>query len=84
MSSKNNQGNNFNSADSEDEGWKFIPDKVVYESWGTLHDFMRSYGLKPTPEGFEEAREILNAFKKADYEEAKRNSTNNYQNNTMY
>ena len=76
MSSKNYQGSDSNSAGGEDEGWRSIPDKAIYESWGGKINFMLSYGLKPTPEGFEDAREILNAFKKADYEEAKQNSAN--------
>jgi hypothetical protein len=79
-----NQVSDSNSADGEDEGWRSISDKAIYESWGTLHDFMHSYGLKPTPDGYEEARQILDAFKKADYEEAKRNSSNNYRNNHIY
>lgn len=27
--------------------------------WGGMVGFMTSYGLKPTPEGFEEAQEII-------------------------
>jgi hypothetical protein len=70
MSGKNN-GNNSN---NEEEGWKSIPDSAITKSWGGMMSFMGSYMLKPTPEGFEEAREILDAFKKADYEDMQRDS----------
>ena len=74
MSSKNNQGSNSKSG--KDDGWKSIPDKAIYESSGSQHDFMRSYGMKPTPDGYKEARQYMDAFKKADYQEAKQNSAN--------
>lgn len=34
--------------------------------WGGMVGFMTSYGLKPTPEGFEEAQELIAQFKAHD------------------
>ncbi|KAF9560167.1 hypothetical protein EC968_006275 [Mortierella alpina] len=58
MSNTGNQGHG-----KADEGWRSIPDREIYDSWGSKTNFMSSYGMKPTPEGFEQAREHLDAFK---------------------
>ena len=52
-----------------EEGWRSIPDQEIWESWGSKTNFMASYGLKPTPEGFAEARAILDSFKQKDWED---------------
>jgi hypothetical protein len=36
--------------------------------WGGMVGFMTSYGIKPTPEGFEEAQELISQFKAHDAE----------------
>ncbi|KAF9964523.1 hypothetical protein BGZ70_006339 [Mortierella alpina] len=72
MSGRNN-GNQGEGA--ADEGWRSIPDREIWESWGSKTNFMMSYGLKPTPEGFADARALLDSFKQNDWadrqEEAK-------------
>ena len=39
---------------------------MTKEGWGDQHNFMHSYGLKPTPDGYEEANRIADAFMEAD------------------
>ncbi|KAF9962284.1 hypothetical protein BGZ72_008419 [Mortierella alpina] len=60
--SNNNQGQG-----KEDEGWRSIPDREIWDSWGSQTNFMLSYGLRPTPDGFAEARALLDAFKQNDW-----------------
>ena len=36
--------------------------------WGGMMNFMASYGIKPTPEGFEEAQELIAQFMAHDAE----------------
>ncbi|KAG0050864.1 hypothetical protein BGZ83_004338 [Gryganskiella cystojenkinii] len=59
--------NNNGGGGSHGQDWQSIPDSKIYESWGGKMQFMHSYGLKPTPEGFEEARAITDAFKQDDW-----------------
>ncbi len=62
--------NNRNQGQSQgNEGWRSIPDREIWESWGSQTNFMRSYGLQLTPEGFAEARALLDAFKQQDWED---------------
>lgn len=67
MSSKNNT--NEQASNGSNKGWESISTSSITSSFGGMHGFMGSYGLKPTPDGYDEAREIINAFKQADYEE---------------
>ncbi|KAJ3050422.1 hypothetical protein HK097_008618 [Rhizophlyctis rosea] len=45
------------------EDWQSIPNSYIDKSYGGTHQFMGSYGLKPTPDGYQEAKEIRDAFK---------------------
>ncbi|KAK2784718.1 hypothetical protein FQN53_008274 [Emmonsiellopsis sp. PD_33] len=40
--------------------------KMAKDGWGDRGTFLKSYGLKMTPEGFEEGKRILDAFREAD------------------
>jgi hypothetical protein len=60
--SSNNQNQRWSSPEE-------IPDSAITSSYGGMHNFMLSYGLKIwNPEDVEEAKAIINAFKQADYE----------------
>ncbi|KAG0050865.1 hypothetical protein BGZ83_004339 [Gryganskiella cystojenkinii] len=50
-------------------GWRSIPDAQIWASWGSKAQFMRSYGLRMDPDGFEEARSILDSLKQNDWNE---------------
>lgn len=49
----------------------------IVEPYGGMHGFMSSYGIKHTQEGYEEAKEIINAFKQADVEQSNQSSSGN-------
>ena len=38
----------------------------IYQEFGGQHQFMASYGLKPDPDGYEEARQIAEAMIESD------------------
>ncbi|KAK2798796.1 hypothetical protein FQN51_007472 [Onygenales sp. PD_10] len=40
--------------------------KTVKDGWGDRGTFLKSYGLKMTPDGFEEGKQILDAFRETD------------------
>ncbi|TKA26534.1 hypothetical protein B0A54_17520 [Friedmanniomyces endolithicus] len=44
----------------------FSYNKTVKKGWGDWPNFLTSYGLKQTPEGFEEGRQILGTMLKAE------------------
>ncbi|KAJ3162703.1 hypothetical protein HDU86_003676 [Geranomyces michiganensis] len=46
-----------------------------YKQWGSQHNFMASYGLKPTPEGYEEGNAIREAFQAADRQDKQGGAT---------
>ncbi|KAG0050866.1 hypothetical protein BGZ83_004340 [Gryganskiella cystojenkinii] len=69
MSGRNNgsQGSGSRGGNNGSQGWQSIPNSQIHQSWGGQQNFMNSYGLKPTPEGYAEARAITDAFKQNDY-----------------
>ena len=69
MSSKQNNSHN--------EDWRSIPDKEIYESWGSKFHMGLSYGIKPWDDNAkEDLRDIIDAFKKADWEERQESKQN--------
>jgi len=65
-------------SNKEDDGWKSIPDKQIYESWGSKFHMGLSYGYKVTDANYkEDMRELIDTFKKADYEESKSSGSSN-------
>jgi hypothetical protein len=65
MSSKKNQANSSN----DENGWESISNSSITKSWGGMHNFMLSYGLKPyNHEDYKEAHAIIDAFKQSDWE----------------
>ena len=55
---------------SDEDGWKMISNNSVVQSWGSMQNFMLSYGLKPhNPEDFDEAHAIIDAMKESDWGE---------------
>ncbi|KAF9940928.1 hypothetical protein BGZ67_006350 [Mortierella alpina] len=62
-------GRNNGNQGQADEGWRSIPDRDVWGSSGSKTNFMGSYGIKPTPEGFAEARDLMDAFKQNDWQD---------------
>ena len=76
--SSNNSNEGSGSSNGGNEGWSSIPDSQITGSSGGMHGFMRSYGLKPTPDGYQEAREIIDAFKQADYQQQQQQSRGNH------
>ncbi|KAK8191386.1 hypothetical protein HDK77DRAFT_487042 [Phyllosticta capitalensis] len=46
--------------------------RFIKDGWGSYHNFLLSYGLKPTPDGYEEGKLILEAFEKDGLFEKKR------------
>ena len=77
MSSNKSTKQQSGSQSNSDEGWRSIPNSAVTSSFGGMHPFMASYGLKPTPDGYEEARHIIDAFKQADYAEQQESNKKN-------
>lgn len=69
------QGNSNSSNESSNGGWESIPTSKITESWGGMQNFTRSYGLKPDASGYNEARQIVNAFKQADFYGGKSNNS---------
>ncbi|KAK0751244.1 hypothetical protein B0T18DRAFT_425918 [Schizothecium vesticola] len=43
--------------------------------WGGMTGFMNSYGIKPTPKGFQEAQELITQFKAHDAKNQRRDWT---------
>jgi hypothetical protein len=39
--------------------------KFIKDGWGDKHNFMASYGIKPTPDGYEEARVLLDGLRES-------------------
>ena len=70
MSSSNNNNNN-----QGNEGYKSIPNSAITSAWGGMNNFMASYGIKPTPDGYAEANAMIQEFKKADYESGEYNNS---------
>jgi hypothetical protein len=72
MSGRNN--NNKSSSSSSN-----IPPSTnsIVKPFGGMHGFMNSYGIKQTQEGYEEAKEIINAFKQADMQQNNQSSNGN-------
>jgi hypothetical protein len=53
---------------SDADGWKMISNKSIIQSWGSMSNFMLSYGLKPhNPEDYDEAHAIIDAMKEGDW-----------------
>jgi len=51
-----------------DDGWKMISNYSITKSWGGMHNFMASHGLKTyNPDDFDEAHQIIDAIKQADW-----------------
>jgi hypothetical protein len=71
MSGKNNGNNNASS------GWQSIPNSAVTGPSGGQMNFMASYGLQPTIDGFTESSAIINAFKQADYAASQQSGKSN-------
>ena len=45
-----------------------ISNRSIIKSWGNMHNFMLSYGLKPyNPEDYDEAHAIIDGMKEADW-----------------
>ncbi|KAK3388961.1 hypothetical protein B0T20DRAFT_456960 [Sordaria brevicollis] len=42
-----------------------MSDYEYLKPWGGKQNFMLSYGIKPTPEGFEEARDLIDQMREA-------------------
>jgi hypothetical protein len=58
-----------NIGDDETEGWRNISNRQIYKSWGSMNNFMLSYGLKMyNSEDVAEAHEIIDAFKQHDWD----------------
>ena len=61
MSSSNNK--------SSKSGLNSIPNSTVTNTYGGMSNFMNSYGLKTyNTDEYAEAKQIINAFKQADYQ----------------
>lgn len=74
--SSNGASNNQNH--SNKEGWKSISNYSITKPWGGMKPFMESYGLKIyNDEDIQEAKLIINEFKKIDWEEKNNNNANN-------
>lgn len=71
MSSNNSNKGSSSSSSSNggNQGWSSIPDSQITGSSGGMHGFMHSYGMKATPDGYQAARETIDAFKQADYQQ---------------
>ena len=55
---------------SDEDGWKMISTQSIIKSWGNMHNFMLSYGLKPhNAEDYDEANAIIDAMKEGDWGE---------------
>ena len=65
----NESGNNTN------ENAGRASNKSITASWGGMHNFMDSHGIKRDPEGYQEANELIDAFRQADIEEARRSKS---------
>ncbi|KAK7538506.1 uncharacterized protein J3D65DRAFT_622228 [Phyllosticta citribraziliensis] len=59
-----NSSSNTNSGKSGNSGAKPSQYAFIKEGWGSRKEFQLSYGLKMTPEDFEEGNRILEGFEK--------------------
>ncbi|KAK1834102.1 hypothetical protein QBC39DRAFT_369385 [Podospora conica] len=62
-SSQNNSGGGQSQQSSQS---KPMSNYEFVKPWGGMMNFMLSYGIKPTPEGFEEANALIEQFKAQD------------------
>jgi hypothetical protein len=60
---------------SSNKTGNYKPDSHYTKSWGSHHNFMLSYGIKPyETNGYEQAKAIINEFRKADGHSTKKSS----------
>lgn len=67
------------------EKWSNVSqNQYAKEGWGSMNNFLLSYGLRPTPDGYQQGREILKQFIDGDryqfmkkHEKCQQNNDNN-------
>ncbi len=58
----------FREEPDEEEGYTYKTDTQILQEggWSSMHNFMSSFGLKQTPEGYAEAKLIIDGFRRMD------------------
>jgi hypothetical protein len=49
-----------------------------YKQWGGVHNFMHSHGIKTDADGYQEARELVESYKRADGSASEDENQNDY------
>lgn len=73
MSDKQSYNNNNSNSDGRqgDSNYSYA------KAWGGKNNFMHSYGIKPTPDGYAQANELITTFRQADNNANNQSSGNN-------
>ena len=75
--SSNKQNSANNASNDSPQGWESISNSSITKPFGGMHNFMNSYGLKPTnTDNYDQAHEIINEMKKADWKESQEQKNN--------